>query len=70
MEKKYPIKEEWEEYYKVLEAIRRTGYCNMFESPKYLEEFCPELKDTGLAKEIFCSWATNYNELDKKYGFR
>ncbi len=24
---KYPIREDWEEYYKFLEAIRRTGVC-------------------------------------------
>jgi hypothetical protein len=71
MEKKYPIKEEWKEYYEVLEGIRRTGFCNMFEASIYLEEFCPELKATkGLAKEILCSWITNYDELDKKYNFR
>ena len=26
---KYPIREDWEDYYKTLEGIRRTGICNM-----------------------------------------
>ena len=55
MEAKYPIKEEWEEYYKVLEGIRRTGVCNMFGSAPYLKEFCPELSREE-ANEILCNW--------------
>lgn len=66
---KYPIKEEWEEYYKVLEAIRRTGVCNMWGSSSLLKEFCPELSEEQ-SKEILCNWITNYDELNKKYGWR
>lgn len=66
---KYPIKEEWEEYYKVLEGIRRTGEVNMYGAHPYLKEFCPELSEKE-AKEILCNWITNYDELNKKYGFR
>jgi hypothetical protein len=66
---KYHIKEEWEEYYKVLEGIRRTGVVNMFGAAPYLKEFCPELSEKE-SKEILCNWIHNYNELNKKYGWR
>jgi hypothetical protein len=66
---KYPIKEEWEEYYKVLEGIRRTGVCNMFGAAPYLKEFCPELSDKE-SHEILCNWISNYDALCEKYGFR
>jgi hypothetical protein len=68
-ENKYPIKDEWEEYYKVLEGIRRTGVCNMFGAGIYLQEFCPELTEDE-ANTILSNWMTNYSELDKKYGWR
>lgn len=68
-EEKYPIREEWEEYYKVLEGIRRTGVCNMWGASVYLKEFCPELSEK-LAQAILVNWITNYDELNKKYGFR
>lgn len=66
---KYPIKEEWEEYYKVLEGIRRTGVTNMFGAAPYLKEFCPELSREE-SNEILCNWMHNYDELSEKYGFR
>jgi hypothetical protein len=66
---KYPIKEEWEEYYKVLEGIRRTGVCNMWGAAPYLKEFCPELSKKE-SEDILVNWITNYDELNKKYGFR
>ena len=44
-DEKYPIKEDWLEYYKVLEGIRRTGVCNMWGASVYLKEFCPELSE-------------------------
>ena len=66
---KYPIKPEWEEYYKVLEGIRRTGVCNMFGASPYLKEFCPELSEEE-SNEILCNWMSNYSELSKKYGWR
>ena len=69
MENKYPIKEEWEEYYKTLEAIRRTGVCNMWCANTYLKECYPGMSDTE-SKEILCNWITNYDELNKKYGWR
>lgn len=63
------IREEWEEYYKVLEGIRRTGVTNMFGAAPYLKEFCPELSIEE-SQEILCNWMSNYTELNKKYGFR
>ena len=69
MDKQYEIKKEWEEYYKVLEGIRRTGYCNMWGSSVYLQEFCPELSKEA-AKQILLSWISNYNELAIEYGWR
>jgi hypothetical protein len=68
-EEKYPIRDEWEEYYKVLEGIRRTGVCNMWGASPYLKEFCPELGEE-LSKEILLNWITNYNKLSEKYGWR
>lgn len=66
---KYPIKEEWEEYYKVLEGIRRTGVCNMWGASTYLKEFCPELSHKE-SQEILCNWISNYDKLNEKYGWR
>ena len=69
MSEKYPIKEEWEEYYKVLEGIRRTGVVNMFGASPYLKEFCPELSENE-SKEILCNWITNYNTLNERFGWQ
>jgi hypothetical protein len=66
---KYPIKEEWEEYYKFLEALRRSGVVNMFGSGPYMEDRFPDLSKDEISA-IFCSWASNYVELNKKYGWR
>jgi hypothetical protein len=66
---KYPIKEEWEEYYKVLEGIRRTGVCNMWGASIYLKEFCHELSKEQ-SQEILCNWIHNYNALSAKYNWR
>lgn len=66
---KYPIKDEWEEYYNMLEAIRRSGVTNMFGAAPYLKEFCPELSNKQ-SQEILCNWIHNYNALNEKYGWR
>lgn len=65
----YPIREDWEEYYKVLEGIRRTGVCNMWGADIYLRECCPEL-DNEQAKAILVNWIENYNELNQRYGWQ
>lgn len=66
---KYPIREEWEEYYKVLEGIRRTGMCNMWGASIYLKEFCPELSEK-LSQAILVNWINNYDALNEKYGWQ
>lgn len=65
----YPIREEWEEYYQVLENIRQSGITNMFGAAPYLKEFCPELS-LKLAQAILSNWMCNYDELNKKYNWR
>ena len=65
---KYPIKEEWEHYYKALELIREFGITNMFGSAPYLAECCNI--DLKLAKDILCSWIDNYDALSKKFSWR
>lgn len=67
-EEKYPIRKDWEEYYKVLEGIRRTGVVNMFGAAVYLEEFCPELTERQ-AQEVLVNWMKNYAALGEKYGW-
>ncbi len=69
MDEKYPIKEEWEAYYKMLEVIRESGITNMFGAVPYLRELCPELSRDE-AKEILVNWMRNYDTLNKKYGWR
>ena len=69
MDEKYPIKEEWEEYYKTLEAIRRTGYCNMWGAVPYLRG-CYSKMSEAEAKEILCNWIHNYSALNEKYGWQ
>ena len=68
-ENKYPIKDEWEEYYKVLEGIRRTGVVNMFGAAPYLKEFCPELSEKE-ARDILINWMENYTELNNRFGWQ
>lgn len=68
-ETKYPIREDWEEYYQVLENIRQSGITNMFGAAPYLKEFCPELSHKQ-AQAILVNWMHNYDELNNKYGWR
>lgn len=68
-EEKYPVREEWEEYYKFLEALRRTGVCNMWGASVYLEECYSELSEEE-SKEILCNWIHNYSTLNEKYGWQ
>ena len=65
---KYPIKEEWNNYYKTLEVIRQSGITNMFGAAPYLAEYCNI--DLELAKDILCSWIDNYDALSKKFSWR
>ena len=65
---KYPIKEEWNNYYETLELIRKSGITNMFGAAPYLAEYCNI--SVELAKDVLLSWIENYNELSKKYSWR
>lgn len=47
---KYPIKEEWEHYYKALELIRQSGITNMWGASPYLAKYCDI--DLKLADDI------------------
>ena len=66
---KYPIREDWEEYYKTLENIRRSGICNMFGASPYLKALCPELSSSE-ASNILCNWMHNYSVLSEKHGWQ
>lgn len=66
---KYPIREDWEEYYKTLENIRRSGICNMWGASPYLKALYTELSSKE-AQEILCNWIHNYDKLNEKYGWR
>ena len=66
---KYPIREDWEEYYETLESIRCMGVCNMWGASIPLRQVYPELSEKD-AKGILCNWIHNYEELSKKYNWR
>lgn len=67
---KYPIKEEWEKYYKALEGIRRTGICNMWGAGIYLKERYPKQLTEQQANDILINWISNYSKLKEKYGWQ
>jgi hypothetical protein len=67
--KEYPIKDEWKDYYQILENIRQLGVTNMFGAAPYLQEFCFELSIEE-AQEVLANWMHNYDELNKKYYWR
>lgn len=64
-EDKYPIRDAWEKYYKFLEALRRTGVCNMWGASVYIEKTF-ELPEKE-ASDILCNWIENYDKLAEKY---
>lgn len=63
----HPIKEEWSDYYKTLESIRRSSIVNMWGAAPVLAEY--EGITQQLAKDVLMSWISNYTELAKKYGW-
>lgn len=65
---KYPIKEEWEHYYKALERIRESGITNMWGAAPYLAKYCNI--SVELATDILLSWIENYDKLSKKFSWR
>lgn len=62
---KHPIKEEWIEYYKTLEQIRRSGICNMWGAAPVLAS--QEGITQSLARDILMSWIANYDALNKRF---
>ena len=67
---KYPIREDWEDYYKTLEAIRRTGVVNMYGASPYLKECYPDELTNDQAKDVLINWIENYKELNEKFGWQ
>ena len=63
----YPIKDEWEDCYKFLEALRRTGVTNMWGAAPYLLEVKEFKLTPEQAKQVLLSWIANYDELNQKY---
>lgn len=68
--KEYPIREDWEDYYKTLEAIRRTGKVNMWGAGIYLKECYPKELTEQQANDILVNWINNYKALNEKYGWQ
>jgi len=62
MSEKHPIKEEYYEYYKYLEALRQSGVTNMFGAVPYLRKEYPQLSYEE-ASAVLSNWMTNYTEL-------
>jgi hypothetical protein len=63
----YPIIEEHEEYYKFLEAIRRTGVVNMREAYKFLME-CFKMTEED-SRKILYAWMYHYDKLSDLYNW-
>lgn len=68
-ENTFPIRDDWEEYYKFLEALRRTGVVNMYAATPYLKECFSDMSESK-AKNILINWMENYNELNEKYSWQ
>ena len=62
------IKESWEKYYIFLEALSRTGVCNMYGASIYLEEVFQISKE--LSKKVLANWMDNYSQLSEKYNWK
>ena len=67
---KYPIKEEWKQYYFTLEGIRRTGVVNMWGAHPYLQSCFPNDLTDREAQEVLCNWIHNYDKLNEMYGWQ
>ena len=66
---KHPICEEWVEYYKTLEGIRRCGIVNMWGAAPVLRECFTDLSEQK-ATDILLSWIANYDELNERFGWQ
>ena len=57
------INKEHINYYKTLEAIRRSGVCSMWGAAPYLADM--ENISEEKSEEVLLEWITNYNEIQK-----
>jgi type II secretory pathway component PulK len=67
---KYPIKEEWKQYYFTLEGIRRTGVVNMLGAAPYLQACFPSDLSEEEARQVLCNWIHNYDALNERFGWQ
>ena len=65
----HPLCEEWMEYYKTLEGIRRTGVVNMWGAAPYLQACHTDLSEKE-ATNVLLSWIANYDELNDRFGWQ
>ena len=65
--KELQIREDWKDYYFFLEALRRTGVCNMWGASVYLKEAFP-ISDED-SRVILANWMNNYEKLKDKYNW-
>ena len=63
----YPINHNWANYYRALEAIRRSGEVNMWGAAPVLA--AKEGLTQILARQVLMSWIANYAELKKIYNW-
>ena len=66
---KHPICEEWIEYYKTLEDIRRTGVVNMWGAAPYLQACYTDMSEQK-SRDVLLSWIANYDELNERFGWQ
>ena len=65
----HPLCDEWREYYKTLEAIRRTGVVNMWGAAPYLTACFPDISEQK-STDVLLSWIANYDELNERFGWQ
>ena len=65
----HPLCEEWMEYYKTLEGIRRTGVVNMWGAAPYLQACFPDISEQK-ATDILLSWIANYDDLNERFSWQ
>jgi len=64
---KYPIREDYRDYYNFLERLRDSGATNMFGAGPYLESAFR--LSINAANSILANWMHNYDELNNLLGW-
>ena len=64
---KYPIREDYRDYYNFLERLRDSGATNMFGAGPYLESAFH--LSINAANSILANWMHNYDELNNLLGW-